>query len=59
MSELDLDDVAATSPKAMAELAALRDLVRHLRHCRLCGEEDVTQCEEGNALWTAAMQATP
>jgi hypothetical protein len=24
MSELDLDDVAATSPKALAELAALR-----------------------------------
>jgi len=41
MSELDLDDVAATSPKAMAELAALRkDLEQHKRAVEVLFEDD-------------------
>jgi hypothetical protein len=33
----------------------LESLVHHLRHCRECGEMDVSCCSEGRPLWEKAM----
>ncbi len=33
----------------------LRAMAEHLRHCRECGETDVANCPEGEALWDACM----
>lgn len=40
-----------------AEIARLTVLAHHLRHCRECGENDVTECPAGLALWRAALEA--
>jgi hypothetical protein len=48
-------DAAAIAAEADAELNALRTLAEHLRHCRECGETDVANCAEGEALWDACM----
>lgn len=36
-------------------MAAMHSLAEHLRHCRECGETDVANCHEGEALWDSVM----
>jgi hypothetical protein len=45
---------------AQAEVLAVRiwkfeSLAIHLRHCRECGEMDLSSCQEGSDLWDAVM----
>jgi hypothetical protein len=43
--------------KDAARVPHLEELVLHLRHCRECGETDLSNCFEGGQLWIdAAMQ---
>lgn len=46
---------SATEREAADEIERLRELANHLRHCRECGETDVTNCAEGRELWEACM----
>lgn len=54
-------EVERATVEALAEQPAssaverLRNLAEHLRHCRECGETDVSNCPEGEALWDASM----
>jgi hypothetical protein len=50
--DYEIESILEDGDKA---IGGLRDLARHLRCCRECGETDVRNCHDGRALWNAAM----
>jgi hypothetical protein len=44
---------------AERERARLTDLCEHLRHCRECGDMDVSYCDGGTPLWNEAFPDNP
>lgn len=51
------DEIDALGAAATAREEALRALAEHLRHCRECGETDISSCYEGWPMWVAAIDA--
>lgn len=54
MGEHKLFTEADVQTMLAAERERWRELAEHLRHCRECGETDVSHCHEGASLWKRA-----